>query len=58
MMRLLTITLAALALAAWLQRDSRVLGEWLRRLTDAPTHLVLVGLSGFEREGRDPEKAP
>lgn len=45
-------------IAAWTQRNSAGFGEWLRRLTDGPTNLVLLGTSGFEREGRDPAKRP
>lgn len=42
----------------WMQRNSSHVGEWLRRLTDGPINLVLIGTSGFEREGRDPQKRP
>jgi hypothetical protein len=42
----------------WAIRNDQELGERLRRLTDGPTNLLLIGTSGFEREGRDPAKAP
>jgi hypothetical protein len=41
----------------WANRDSRGIGEWLRRLSDVPTNAVLLMTSGFERDGRDPAKA-
>ncbi|MFN8592505.1 MAG: hypothetical protein U0031_13685 [Thermomicrobiales bacterium] len=50
---------AALTIAGaviWCQRNSPGFGEWLRRMSDGPTNLVLIGTSGFEREGRDPAK--
>lgn len=41
----------------WAIRNGQELGERLRRLTDGPTNLLLIGTSGFEREGRDPAKS-
>jgi hypothetical protein len=54
--RLSVGVLIAAAVAVWAYRTSPAVGEWLRRLTDQPTNLVLIGTSGFEREGRDPAK--
>ncbi len=56
MAKLLAIGFTLAAVAAWLLRDSPGFGEWLRRMTDGPSNLVLIGTSGFEREGRDPAK--
>ena len=39
-------------------RNSQEPGERLRRFAERPTNLVLIGTSGFEREGRGPAKAP
>jgi hypothetical protein len=50
------VVLLAAAVAIWAYRTSPAVGEWLRRLTDGPMNLVLIGTSGFEREGRDPAK--
>lgn len=54
--RWVAIALAVAGVVIWFQRNSAGLGEWLRRMTDGPTNLVLIGTSGFEREGRDPTK--
>ncbi|HEU0113975.1 MAG TPA: hypothetical protein VFQ80_04835 [Thermomicrobiales bacterium] len=45
------------AAIVWRQRNSAGIGEWLRRLSDAFTNALLLGTSGFERDGRDPAKA-
>lgn len=54
----LAVGLAVIGFVGWALRDKQELGERLRRLTDGPTNLVLLGTSGFEREGRDPAKSP
>ena len=54
--RLSVVVLITAAVAVWAYRTSPAVGEWLRRLTDRPTNLVLIGTSGFEREGRDPAR--
>jgi hypothetical protein len=41
----------------WLKRDSRGIGEWLRRASDTITNALLLGTSDFEKAGRDPAKA-
>jgi hypothetical protein len=41
----------------WLNRNSPGIGEWLRRTSDTFTNALLLGTSGFEKEGRDPSKA-
>jgi hypothetical protein len=56
--RVAALVLLAVGSALWLQRNNAAFGEWLRRLTDLPTNIALVGTSGFEREGRDPTKRP
>jgi hypothetical protein len=56
MARIMTVALLAIGVAAWLLRNSPIVGEWMRQLADVPTNLVLIGTSGFEREGRDPAK--
>lgn len=58
MVRALAVLAATVAVVAWALRKSPIFGEWLRRLSDGPTNWVLIGTSGFEREGRDPAKAP
>jgi hypothetical protein len=58
MKRACVLAAAGMAIAAWALRNRAGLGEWLRRLTDGPTNLILIGTSGFEREGRDPTKTP
>lgn len=40
----------------WARRDSPGIGEWLRRMSDAPTNAALLWTSGFEKDGRDPAK--
>jgi hypothetical protein len=57
MMKALAAGLAMIGVI-WAIRNGQELGERLRRLTDRPTNLLLIGTSGFEREGRDPAKAP
>ena len=54
--RLSVVLLIAAVAAVLAYRKNEAVGEWLRRLTDRPTNLVLIGTSGFEREGRDPAK--
>jgi hypothetical protein len=54
--RLSVVLLIAAVVAVLAYRKNTAVGEWLRRLTDWPTNLVLIGTSGFEREGRDPAK--
>ena len=56
MWKFIVLLLTVAGAIVWILRDSPEFGEWLRRLTDKPTHLMLIGTSGFEREGRDPEK--
>ena len=56
MLRLSVVVLAAATVAVWAYRRNAAVGEWLRRLSDGPMNLVLIGTSGFEREGRDPAK--
>lgn len=57
MTRVLAIVLAA-GIGAWVIRNRVEVGEWLRQASDIPTNAVLLGTSGFEREGRDPAKRP
>lgn len=58
MTKRLAVGLVAIGIVGWAVRDRQGIGEWLRRMTDGPTNLVLLGTSGFEREGRDPAKSP
>jgi hypothetical protein len=58
MTKALVLLLAIVGIVVWTQRNSPGFGEWLRRMTDGPTNLVLLGTSGFEQEGRDPAKRP
>ena len=51
------VAIGVMAGIVWALSDRQAFGEWLRRMTDGPTNLVLIGTSGFEREGRDPAKA-
>jgi hypothetical protein len=46
-----------LGLFLWFSRNSPGVGEWMRRMSDGPTNLMLLGTSGFERDGVDPAKA-
>jgi hypothetical protein len=57
MRRAATVGLAVIGVVLAM-RHRLELGEALRRLTDGPTNLALIGTSGFEREGRDPAKGP
>lgn len=54
--RLAVVLLGTATVVLLIYRNNEAVGEWLRRLSDRPTNLVLIGTSGFEREGRDPAK--
>ena len=56
MKTLLVLAAAAAAAFLWFNRNSPGVGEWLRRMSDIPTNAVLLGTSGFERDGVDPAK--
>ena len=58
MSKAVLVLLAIAGIYVWTQRNSPGFGEWMRRMSDGPTNLVLLGTSGFEREGRDPAKRP
>lgn len=57
-MNRLVVLLGVAAAVLWAKRDSPGIGEWLRHASDAATNAVMLGTSGFERDGRDPAKAP
>jgi hypothetical protein len=54
-----TLVMAAglIAIVLWTFRNSAGIGEWLRVMSDIPTNALLLGTSGFEKEGVDPAKA-
>ena len=58
MPKVLLVLMVIAGIVVWSQRNSPGFGEWMRRMSDGPTNLVLLGTSGFEREGRDPAKRP